>query len=773
MKDLTGYTNEWSVQPGDTLPFMVSCHGADSYEADIVRLICGDTVPDGPGVKEEVLDTDLDDEYEGREQPIYSGSYIRVPDDSQLNFDGGFTLQAYVYPTTPNDGLPRLGRSSHEIREAQGVLTKWDSEAGQGYGLFIDDDGRLVFQAGNGDTTETVRTDQPLEPDVWYVVGVSVDASDGSVFLYQEPKTADQHKTVYPHEEHTVRKEATVDPEAFVNADVPFLVAASAKQTDDGSTVGVNCYNGKISRPQVTAETRDFAAMGSLPMEMPSDMADAVVGAWDFADAITPDGVRNYRHVEDASSNGLHGTVVNNPVRGVTGPNWTGETHEFTEKPSQYAALHFHDDALADARWDVDFEWTVPDDLESGVYAARLRSEDDEWYTTFFVRPPKGTSTADVVFLVPTMSYLAYANDHMMNDDPFTELVNGHTPIMQQEDVFLTNHREYGISCYDTHTDGYGSFYSSRLRPLLTNQPKYKDWLGVLPSSTWQFPADLHLVDWLEEKEYNYDVVTDEDLHHEGYDLLEPYNVVITGTHPEYYSENMWTGLEEYQQSGGRLMYMGADGFYWQASYHPENSKIIEIRKGDTGIRGYNAPSGELCLSFNGTKGGLWRQRGMAPQKLVGVGFSAEGFDRSSYYRRTEESYDERFDFIFDGVDDEIIGDFGLCGHGAAGLELDRYDEDLGTPSHAHVLASSEDHTDNYMIVTEEILSTPSVFSGTEHPYVRADLVYFKTENEGGVFSTSSIGWCGSLSHNDYENNVSRITENVLDAFLERETLPR
>ena len=26
--------------------------------------------------------------------------------------------------------------------------------------------------------------------------------------------------------------------------------------------------------------------------------------------------------------------------------------------------------------------------------------------------------------------------------------------------------------------------------------------------------------------------------------------------------------------------------------------------------------------------------------------------------------------------------------------------------------------------------------------------------------------WCGSLSHNDYDNNVSRITENVLRTFL-------
>lgn len=162
----------------------------------------------------------------------------------------------------------------------------------------------------------------------------------------------------------------------------------------------------------------------------------------------------------------------------------------------------------------------------------------------------------------------------------------------------------------------------------------------------------------------------------------------------------------------------------------------------------------------------------MAPQKLVGVGFTSEGFDECSYYRRKDVSYDSDVGFIFEGVGNDIIGDFGLIGRGAAGLEIDRYDEDLGTPSHAKLLASSEDHTDNYLLVTEDILATTPGLSGTEHPHVRADMVYFKTENEGAVFSTGSISWCGSLAHDDYENNVSKVTENVLNAFLKRESLP-
>lgn len=115
---------------------------------------------------------------------------------------------------------------------------------------------------------------------------------------------------------------------------------------------------------------------------------------------------------------------------------------------------------------------------------------------------------------------------------------------------------------------------------------------------------------------------------------------------------------------------------------------------------------------------------------------------------------------------DEKIGDFGLVGGGAAGLELDRADVSLGTHPNAYVLASSEDHTDLYLLVCEELLINYPGLGGQENPLVRADLVFYETDNEGGVFSTSSIAWPGSLSHNNYKNNVSKITKNVLDRFV-------
>ena len=47
-------------------------------------------------------------------------------------------------------------------------------------------------------------------------------------------------------------------------------------------------------------------------------------------------------------------------------------------------------------------------------------------------------------------------------------------------------------------------------------------------------------------------------------------------------------------------------------------------------------------------------------------------------------------------------------------------------------------------------------------------MIYYPTASGGEVFSVGSINWCGSLMYNDGENNVSRLTGNVLRRFIER-----
>ena len=82
-----------------------------------------------------------------------------------------------------------------------------------------------------------------------------------------------------------------------------------------------------------------------------------------------------------------------------------------------------------------------------------------------------------------------------------------------------------------------------------------------------------------------------------------------------------------------------------------------------------------------------------------------------------------------------------------------------------------------YMCVTEEVSFNfrgyyGSGGGGDQNPLIRADMVYFKTPNDGAVFSVGSIAYCGSLSYNNYNNNISNLTSNVLDGFLDKDILP-
>jgi N,N-dimethylformamidase len=122
---------------------------------------------------------------------------------------------------------------------------------------------------------------------------------------------------------------------------------------------------------------------------------------------------------------------------------------------------------------------------------------------------------------------------------------------------------------------------------------------------------------------------------------------------------------------------------------------------------------------------------------------------------------------MFEGVADEVLGDFGHSGSGAAGLELDAFSTGLGSPAHALVVATSEDHSNAFQLVNEEMNVSFAGADGRFSPAVRADIVFFEHPGGGAVFSTGSIAYVGSLDHNGYDNNIARLTGNVLRRFLD------
>ena len=740
---IVGYSDQISVAPGDTIRFMVSAEGARRYKADVVRTICGDPNPAGPGFKEKVVRTGLSGKtFRARKQATYPGSYVQLDRSALVDGLESFTLQAMIWPTLPKKGM-------------QGVITKWSMSERGGYGLLIDDKGSMALGIGDGKgKAEMISAGKPLLARHWYFVAASYDAKTKQVCVYQEP-LIEYAKVETPA---VARKKSTLA--RIGGAKAPLMIAAWHERQLKARAIAGGFFNGKIDSPRLSSRALSRSEMEALKQRtVPTNLRTTTVAAWDFSED-TPG-----TQIVDTSINAIHGETVNLPTRAMTGHNWTGREMCWRTVPEQYGAIHFHDDDLYDAGWESDFSLTIPKGMRSGLYAARLTAGDLVDRVAFFVRPPRGKATAKIAVLMSTACYMAYANINALTFSQ-AELLIGRLMIMHRDNFLMAEHPEWSASLYDVHSDKSGICYSSRLRPLINMKPGASSAWGGHGSSLREFNADTRLIDWLETEGFKYDIITDEDLHYEGVELLQHYNAVITCSHPEYYSTNMWEAARAFTDRGGRLMYLGGNGFYWRIAYHETLPGVIEVRRGGPAIRAWAAEPGEIFHSFDGHHGGLWRNQGKAPQRIAGVGFISEGFDIGSHYVQTPDSKNPRARFMFEGIGaDELIGNFGLEGGGAASIEIDCADTKLGTPPHALVVASSVDHTQTYLLVTEEAdIMIPNV-AGDNNERIHADIVFYETPNGGAVFTTGSIGWSGSLAHNKYKNNVARLTGNVLRRF--------
>ncbi|WP_018183165.1 N,N-dimethylformamidase beta subunit family domain-containing protein [Kaistia granuli] len=749
MLKITGYADRVSAMPGDAIRFMINCEYPD-YQASVVRVVQGDTAPEAPPVKLVPVPAAIDGRYPGRPQVIHAGSFGRV--DCERGFAGvsSLSLQAMIFPTTPQKGR-------------QAILSKWDEAEGRGIAMIVAADGSLGIEISDGATRKVLSVGKPMLSRHWYFAAVSYDAVTGALHVHQEP----QHD--FPTIDDSGSASDTVPAGLSWQNAAPLLFAASWGGEDAGRTIGRALYNGKIDRPRVSGASLSLADMQALRGDLWSErLGGALIGAWDFSRDIP--GIR----MDDVSGREHHGVVVNMPTRGVTGHNFTGEDGMcWKDRPTQWSAIHFHDDDIYDAGWQVDFSLTIPEGMKSGIYAVRIEAEGEEQFVTFVVRPPRGKPGSKLAFLFPLATYMAYANEHFGTNDGLVELHLNRALVLHPHQQFLNEHREYGHSLYDLHSDGSGVCYSSRLRPVLNLRPKVEANHGAGPSHLWLFNADTHITSWLENFDQDYDVITDEDLHAEGHGLLRDYQTVVTATHPEYYTKEMYDAVHRYTHGGGRLIYLGGNGFYWRIAYHATQPGIIEVRRSEGGSRAWEPPTGEYYHSFTGEYGGMWRRQGnRSPNHLVGVGFTAQGFDQSSPYRRAEGAADPRAAFILEGIEDEILGDFGLTGGGAAGMELDRHDVSVGSPPHSLVIASSGPHTEAHVFVVEDMLFNFMGATGDVCDKVRADLVFFETPQGGAVFSVGSIAYSGALPWNNFDNNISKLTLNVLRRFMDPTPFP-
>lgn len=726
MIPLTGYADRLSARPGERLSFKISAAADGPCRARLVRIISGDPNPDGPGLLEEDLGAVFATEFASRTQSHALGSYGVVP-GGVVDPEAPLTLSATVWPTL------RQGR----IGDLQIVLSTLG--AGRtGLALALDASGAACLIVARGGETARIACAKPLVLRRWARIGASFSPATGEALVWQEALEKPLGVNGLTEARGSFSTGALSHGERW-------YIAALGPDAETGRVEGR--FNGKIEAPGL----HEGVAEDGTPTGAP-------IALWDFAEGIST------TRITDTGPGGLHGGLINMPARAMTGSLWTGGEMDWRHAPEQFAAVHFHDDDLTDCGWATDFTFELPEDLKSGIYGMRLEAGDETDTIPFFVPAPKGKRQADLCILIPTFTYVVYTNfDRPDFDDSYRDRARE----LGMTRHFPGDHPEYGFSTYNTHSDGSGICHSSPLRPAITIRPAFMNQNDPHGSGHRHFAADTHLIAWLEAKGIAYDIVTDHDID-EDPDCIREYRCVMTTSHPEYHTEASWDALMAYRNGGGRFCYLGGNGFYWRVARHPERPEVIEIRRGEGGIRAWASEPGEYFNAFDGAYGGLWRRQGRPPQMLGGVGFSAQGTFEGSHYRLTGGARDPRAAWIFEGVEGPILGNYGLSGGGAAGFELDRVDTRLGSPEHTLVLARSEGHSSNFVLVHEEQLTHLTTLPGEPAPdLIRAELAFFETPAGGAVFATGSITFCGALPVNGFDNDVSRMMQNVVTRFLD------
>jgi N,N-dimethylformamidase len=726
--ELLGYVQPLTVKAGCPIDVMVST-SATVFDFDVVRLRHGDTNANGPGLLFDEIVGLGGQSVPGRRQRSHLGSFARMPPVASLDNQRTIHIDVVVQAWLPGNG------------RRQAIMSNLTPDRMHGFALALDEDGALALTLGASTTRVTLP--KALESKIWYQVHVEIDCCRRTVELTAASTDRPPEGGGYTRVDRRVTELRDVPSLA---SPLPLLLAASADAEEPGPLGVGDHFNGKIEDPRITSV-------------LDGDASECIA-KWDLGRDF--DSAR----VHDTGPRELHGELVNTPTRGVTGSRWTGSELRFSGAADQYAAIHFHEDDLDDARWKPSSRIALPEDLPSGFYAVRLRTNDAVDFAPFIVSAAAHTR-GHVAVVVPTATYVAYANERMIDRFDYQEKgITDHPIVPGDHDRTLAERPDLGKSLYDVHADGSPVTFSTSRRAILNLRPDYRNWLQNAPR---HLAADLYLTDWLDHQLIPYEVVTDHDLHAEGEAALAGYHVVVTGSHPEYATARMLDGYQDYLRAGGNLMYLGGNGFYWVTSIADDRPFLAEVRRGPAGTRTSESAPGEGYHSFTAEPGGLWRHRGRAPNVLVGVGFTSQGWDECAPgYRRTEASQDPAFAFVFDGIDDDVIGDFGLIMNGTAGDEIDRLDYALGTPSNAVVLASSTGHSDYYQLALEEVRAATPFLGGSTNELVRSDIAYFDTAYGGAVFSAGSICFTGGLSHNHYDNNVSRLVANVLAEFLIR-----
>ncbi|WP_139416725.1 FG-GAP repeat domain-containing protein [Agromyces laixinhei] len=192
--------------------------------------------------------------------------------------------------------------------------------------------------------------------------------------------------------------------------------------------------------------------------------------------------------------------------------------------------------------WSETFGVDVGAGWRSGIYSALCVDAEGRSADITFVVKPKPTQRSQVALLANTNTWLAY--DGWGGASKYTGLAQ-----------------------------------ISLMRPMENAAP------------STPFPTDWHLTrgelwiqGWLESAGYDPDSYSDLDFHENGCDAGQ-YRLLVVGTHPEYWTPEMYDNLLAYLDDGGSFAYLGGNGLFETCVYNAGAREMMYLEGVEGGSR--------------------------------------------------------------------------------------------------------------------------------------------------------------------------------------------
>jgi hypothetical protein len=563
-------------------------------------------------------------------QPVHLGSYVDIAKSiSNDEIKNGFSIECWLRPWGFN--------------QAQGILTQIDDE-GKGYGLFLRPDSRieLSWDSDGFDEKKQLATGEfRMARRVWtHIVAVF---NDLGVHIYCDGELcASLSGSCYP-----------------VAVSAPIRIGSAggkegATQFLDGDIAMPVFYGEALNEAQIKKRFRQKALKPPESTEL--------LACWPLTE-------ENGDYVKDHSERGRDGTIINHGTWQIGGPSFHaesvkryGQSYDPLKDAARGHSLRLCSDDLIDCRWKETHRLSISDEAVSGVYVGRFTYLWDgnpmQYDCTFIVRRSEQQPKSSILMICSTSTWLAYNCAPFPRPRPAGRDWNA--PSLPGAPTYC---------CYHNHRAGQPTYYLGVNRPWpgagADNlfSPKEVDYSHLMR-------GELFTHRWLDgvyddTARYDYDVVTDWDVHNDP-EILNGYKVVVVNGHSEYWSAEAFTGVDAYLTGGGNLMVMSGNTFFWRTSYSRDGS-VMECRKYDARIGGRRAaPMGETWHSQDGNRGSLLRECGYPEYQFVGLAcIGWDGLQKKEDYGIffvTDSSH-----FLFNDPEDVPLEDGDSFGHAPDG----------------------------------------------------------------------------------------------------------